>query len=368
MSHRMGGFNRRDDALRLCQVFKGADRLLIRHGHIFRAPDVVQVSVLRPHAGIVQSGGNGIHGRDLAIFVLAEPGFHPVKNTHPARIHGGGRFKGIDSSSRRFRADQPHRRIVNEMIEAADGVGASAHAGDHRVGKPSLLFHELLFDFLRDHRLKIPHDGGERVRPHHRTEAVVGVADPGGPLAHGFRNRVLQRGSPGPYRDDFGSEQTHAVDIEGLPPGILLSHENHALHSHQRCRRGRCHPVLACARFRDQTGLSHFFCKKRLSQHVVDLVRAGMVQILPFEIDFRAAKILRHFFRKIEPRRPSRIFVKKCCEFPVKFRIVFISVIGFFQLDHRIHQRLRNVLPSVDAEPSIWICHTSSFPRPNGRI
>ena len=108
MGHGVGGFNGRNDALRPCQIFKGADRLLIRHGHVFRPSDIVQISVLRSDAGVVQPGGNGVHRRDLAVFVLAEPGFHPVKNAHPARIHGGGRFKGVDSPSRRFRADQTH--------------------------------------------------------------------------------------------------------------------------------------------------------------------------------------------------------------------------------------------------------------------
>ena len=247
------------------------------------------------------------------------------------------------------------------MIKASDGVGASAHAGDHRVGKPSFLFHELFFDLLRDHRLKIPHDGGKRMRPHHRTQTVMGIADPGGPLPHGFRNRVLQGGRSGRDRDHLGSQQAHAVDVEGLSSGVLLSHENHALHSHQRGRRGRRHSVLARSRLRDQTGFSHFLRKEGLPQHVVDLVRAGVVQVLPLEIDLRAAKILRHFFRKIKPRRPSRVLIQKRCELPVEFRILFVSVISLFQLDHRIHQRLRNVLPSVAAESSIWICHISAF-------
>ena len=48
-------------------------------------PDIVEVSVLRADAGIVQSGGDGVHRRDLSVLILAEIGFHAVENAQARR-------------------------------------------------------------------------------------------------------------------------------------------------------------------------------------------------------------------------------------------------------------------------------------------
>ena len=158
-------FDGRDDALRPRQIFKGAHRLLVGDGHILRPPDVVQVSVLRPNAGIVQSGGDGVYRSDLAVLVLTEVGLHAMKDAQAAGGDGGGGLKGVHPAPGGFTADQTDGRVRNKVVEAPDRVGPAAHAGDHRVRQAALPLQQLAADLLRDHRLEIAHDGGEGVRP-----------------------------------------------------------------------------------------------------------------------------------------------------------------------------------------------------------
>ena len=71
----------------------------------------------------------------------------------------------------------------------------------------------------------------------------------------------------------------HAVHVERLTNGVLLAHEHDAFHAHQR-RRGRgSHAVLTRTGLGDQAGLAHLLGQQRLSQHVVYLVRAGVVKV-----------------------------------------------------------------------------------------
>ncbi len=78
-----------------------------------------------------------------------------------------------------------------------------------------------------------------------------------------------------------------------------------------------------------------------------------MVQILPFQVDFGTAKIPGHFLGMIQTAGASGIFVKKLCELPVKFGIIFIMFISDLKLDHGIHKRLGNVLTAMGAEASV---------------
>ena len=49
--------------------------------------------------------------------------------------------------------------------------------------------------------------------------------------------------------------------------------------------------MLAGASFRDDAPLAHAHRQQRLSQAVVDLVRAGMQQVFALEIDLRSAQL-----------------------------------------------------------------------------
>ena len=243
------------------------------------------------------------------------------------------------------------------MIEAADGIGTASHTGEHRVGQPPLLFQELRPDLPGDHRLKVPDDGGKGVGPHHGAQAVVGVFDAGGPLPHRLGYGVLQRSRACLNRNHLRSQKAHPVHIEGLADGILFPHKDHALHPHEGGGGGGGHSVLPRPRLGDQAGLAHPLGQKGLSQHIVDLVGPGVVQILPLQIDLRPAQILRHLLGEIQPGWPPRVFIQKLGELPVERLVILVVIVCLFQLNDRVHQRLRDILSPVDTEASLWIGH-----------
>ena len=152
----MGGLDGRDDALGAGQIFKGVHSFIVGDGDIFRAADVMEPCVLRADAGIVQTGGNGVHRGDLAVFILAEIGLHAVENAQSARVDGGGGLKGVYAAACRFTADEPDALVLNEVVETADGVGAAAHAGDDGIRQTAFLFQHLLLDLLGDDPMTEP--------------------------------------------------------------------------------------------------------------------------------------------------------------------------------------------------------------------
>ena len=179
------------------------------------------------------------------------------------------------------------------------------------------------------------------------------IIDAARPLAERGGAGILERARAGRNRDDLRAEQAHTVHVERLPLGVLHAHEHHALHAHQGCGRRSRNAVLTGAGFRDQTGLAHLFRQQRLTEHVVDLMGAGVVQILAFEVDLRTAEVAGHMLRKVQARRTACVVVQQLGQLCVECRIVLIVVVGFFQLDDRVHQRFRHILAAVYAKTSL---------------
>ena len=126
--------DRRDDALDTAEVLECVYRFVVRHRNVLCAADVVQVSVLRADAGIIQTGGDGVDRRDLTVLVLTEVA------TSCRGICRAGRSRWSRRSQRcRCRGPrprQPIRRtalIVDEVVKAADGVRAAADTGHHGI-------------------------------------------------------------------------------------------------------------------------------------------------------------------------------------------------------------------------------------------
>ena len=84
---------------------------------------------------------------------------------------------------------------------------------------------------------------------------------------------------------DLGAEQLHPGDVQRLPAGVLGAHVDDALQAEQGARRRGGDAVLAGTGLGDHPGLAHALGEQRLTQHVVDLVRAGVVEVLALEQD-----------------------------------------------------------------------------------
>ena len=185
-------------------------------------------------------------------------------------------------------ADQLDLGVVDERHEDPDRVGAAADAGDHALGQPARLLEHLRARLVADHALEVAHDRRERRRADARADDVVGVGDVGDPVADRGRHRLLERPRARLDRRDGRAEQAHALDVGLLAAHVLGAHVDDALEAEQRAGGGAGDAVLAGAGLGDDPRLAHALGQQRLAERVVDLVRAGVQQVLALEVD-RAA-------------------------------------------------------------------------------
>ena len=207
-------------------------------------------------------------------------------------------------------ASQPIRAtrlVADEGVEDADRVGAAADAGDDGVGQPAGRPLHLLPRLDPDDPLEVADHHRERVRPHHRADAVVRGRHAGHPVAERLVDGVLERPAAGRHRDDLGAEHPHPGHVQRLPPGVLLAHVDDALQAEQRGRGRGGHAVLAGAGLGDDPGLAHPLGQQRLAEDIVDLVRAGVGQVLALEEHPAAAGRGGEPRHLGQQRRPARV-------------------------------------------------------------
>ena len=115
--------------------------------------------------------------------------------------------------------------------------------------------------------------------------------------------------------------------------------------------------MLTRARFGDQAGLSHLFGEQSLTEHIVYLMRARVVQILALEVYFCAAEVFGDLFCVVKQRRSACVAVEQLRQLAVEFGVVLKMIISLLQLNNGVHQCFGNVLPAVYAEASVFVCH-----------
>ena len=93
------------------------------------------------------------------------------------------------------------------------------------------------------------------------------------------------------HRHDLGAEQFHAEDVGLLPLDVGRAHVDDAGQVEQRAGRRGGDAVLAGAGLGDDAALAHAARQQDLAQHVVDLVRAGVVELVALEIELGAAEM-----------------------------------------------------------------------------
>ncbi len=93
------------------------------------------------------------------------------------------------------------------------------------------------------------------------------------------------------HAHDFRAQQPHAKNIQALPAHVLFAHVDDAFQAKEGAHRSGRHAMLAGAGFGDDAFLAHAPREQGLPQAVVDLVRAGVEQILALDVDLRAACI-----------------------------------------------------------------------------
>jgi len=64
--------------------------------------------MLRPYAGVIQTGRDGVGMGNLTIIVLQQIGLVAVKDTDCSGAKRGSMMTGRDTVTRSFHADHPH--------------------------------------------------------------------------------------------------------------------------------------------------------------------------------------------------------------------------------------------------------------------
>ena len=100
-------------------------------------------------------------------------------------------------------------------------------------------------------------------------------------------------------------------------------------------------PVSAISR-----RLAHAPRQQRLPDGVVDLVRAGVVQIFALQVKPRAAAVRRQPLRKIQRRRPPHVIAQDRVELRLKGWVRPRRLKGRFQLNQGRHERLTHISPT----------------------
>ena len=147
-----------------------------------------------------------------------------------------------------------------------------------------------------------------------------------------------------------GAEQLHPEDVQRLPAHVLGAHEDRAFHAEHRADRRRGDAVLARAGLGEDLALAHALREQTLRDRVVDLVRAGVREILAFDVDLRAAEALASGARRSTAPSAARRSAQQMVELEPERLVVAGLVERGRQLVERHHQRLRHVAPAVRAE------------------
>jgi len=112
---------------------------------------------------------------------------------------------------------------------------------------------------------------------------------------------------------------------------------------------------LARAGLGDEPRLLQPAGDQRLTDGVVDLVRAGVQQVLALEVDLRAAEVLRQPAREVQPRRATGVVGEPGRELTHEAPIAPEPRPGPVQLEQRRHQRLGDVAAAELAEVAVRV-------------
>src|SRR5580704_3021831 len=192
----------------------------------------------------------------------------------------------VETAARGLHADKTHI-VVEERREHADGIAPTAHTRHYDRGQPSQPGQHLGARLVADDLLKPAHQRRVRVRPDGAADDVVGVANVGHPVPDRLVGRVLERCRTAVHGHDLGPEQTHLVNVQRLPAHVLATHVDDALEPQGGTRRRRRDSMLTRPGLGDDPALAHAQREQHLADGVVQLVRAGVEQVLPLQPDLR---------------------------------------------------------------------------------
>ncbi len=184
----------------------------------------------------------------------------------------------------------------------------------------------------------------------------MGALDVRHPVPDRRRDRLLERPGACVDRLDARAQQPHPLDVGLLPAHVLGAHVDHALEVEQRAGGSGSDAVLAGPGLGDDPRLAHPPGQQRLTDRVVDLVGAGVVEVLALEVD-RAPGGLAQPPGRIQRRGAADVVAQQAVQFGAKAVVLGRRDPGRLELGQRRHQRLGDVLATVGPEPVLDRAH-----------
>ena len=265
----------------------------------------------------------------------------------------------VDPLAAGLHADQLDLLVGDERREHADRVRAAADARDHARRQPPLALEQLRARLVADHALQVAHERRVGRRADDRADHVVGALDVRHPVADRRRGRLLERPRARVHRLHGRPEQLHPLHVRALAARVLHAHVDDALHPQQRAHgRGR-DAVLAGAGLGDDPPLAHPLGEQHLPERVVELVRAGVVEVLALEVDGRPARSESLLARYSGVGRPPKSR-SSAVELGAVGRVLARLQPCLLELGERRHQRLGHELPAVGPEAVLDSAHAAA--------
>ncbi len=247
----------------------------------------------------------------------------------------------------RLDADQSNVHVVEEAGEQPDRVRSPSDARDDCVREPVVSLEHLRPRLAPDNGLQLSYYARIRRRPHTGADQVVGRLDVRDPVADRLARCLLERLRAELDGAHLGTEKPHALDIRMLATHVLGTHVDDALEPEARAHRCGRDTVLSRSRLGDDAPLAEARRKQDLPQRVVDLVRAGVVQVLALEHDAAAPRC--ETLGLVQRRRAPDVVLAERVELVAKGRVGSCVRPSPVELVERRDQRLGDVAAAIGA-------------------
>ncbi len=179
--------------------------------------------------------------------------------------------------------------------------------------RPSRCDH-LLSRLDADDGLEIAHHLRVGMRSRDGADAVERIFHVRHPVAQRLVERILESARTRMHRDHLRAQKLHPEYVGLLPLDIDLAHVHDAFESEPRAGRGGGDPVLAGACLGNDAGPAHASGEQDLAQHIVDLVGAGVIELVALEIDFGAAEVAGQALGEIKRARAAYVVLQEIVE------------------------------------------------------
>ena len=108
--------------------------------------------------------------------------------------------------------------------------------------------------------------------------------------------------------------------------------------------------MLAGTGLGDDAALLHAPGNQDLAHAIVDLMGAGMVQLIALQIDLGAGEVIGQALGEEQRTGPADVMLEVIVELGLEFRVGLAGVVGLLDLEHEGHEGLGDESPAIKTE------------------